>query len=249
MLATALLYLIGLSRNGWANEFYAGAAQAGATSWKAFLFGSLDSSNFITVDKPAGFLWPMELSARIFGVNYWSLLVPQALAGVATIGVLYAAVRRWFGPAAALIAGAVMALTPVATLIFRYNNPDSLLVLVMVLAAYTTTRALESGRTRWLALTGALLGLGFLTKMLQAFLVLPVFGLAYLVAGPPRLGRRIGQLLAGGAALLAAAGWWVALVMLTPAANRPYIGGSTSNSILQLTFGYNGFGRLTGNEA
>ena len=97
MLATALLYLVGLSRNSWANEFYAGAAQAGTESWKAFLFGSLDSSNFITVDKPAGFLWPMELSARIFGMNYWSLLLPQALAGVATVGVLYATVRRWFG--------------------------------------------------------------------------------------------------------------------------------------------------------
>jgi 4-amino-4-deoxy-L-arabinose transferase-like glycosyltransferase len=246
--ATALLYLAGLSRNGWANDFYAAAVQAGATSWKAFLFGSFDSANFITVDKTPASLWVMELSVRAFGLNYWSLLVPQALEGVATVGVLYTTVRRWFGPAAAIIAGAVMALTPVATLMFRYDNPDSLLVLVMVLAAYATTRALESGRTRWLALAGALLGLGFLTKMLQAFLVLPVFALAYLVAGPPRLGKRIWQLLAGGAAMLAAAGWWVALVMLTPAADRPYIGGSTSNSILQLTFGYNGFGRLDGNE-
>src|SRR4029077_16359089 len=110
MLATALLYLVGLSRNGWANEFYAGAAQAGTKSWKAFLFGSLDSSNFITVDKPAGFLWPMELSARLFGLNSWSVLVPQALEGVATVGVLYTTVRRWFGPLAGLIAGAVVAL-------------------------------------------------------------------------------------------------------------------------------------------
>jgi 4-amino-4-deoxy-L-arabinose transferase-like glycosyltransferase len=246
--ATALLYLAGLSRNGWANDFYAAAVQAGATSWKAFLFGSFDSASFITVDKTPASLWVMDLSVRVFGLNYWSLLVPQALEGVATVGVLYTTVRRWFGAPAALIAGAVMALTPVATLMFRYNNPDSLLVLIMVLAAYTTTRALESGRTRWLTLTGALLGLGFLTKMLQAFLVLPVFALAYLVAGPPRLGQRIWQLLAGGAALLVAAGWWVALVMLTPAADRPYIGGSTNNSILQLTFGYNGFGRLDGNE-
>jgi 4-amino-4-deoxy-L-arabinose transferase-like glycosyltransferase len=246
--ATALLYLAGLSRNGWANDFYAAAVQAGATSWKAFLFGSFDSASFITVDKTPASLWVMDLSVRVFGLNYWSLLVPQALEGVATVGVLYTTVRRWFGAPAALIAGAVMALTPVATLMFRYNNPDSLLVLIMVLAAYTTTCALESGRTRWLTLTGALLGLGFLTKMLQAFLVLPVFALAYLVAGPPRLGQRIWQLLAGGAALLVAAGWWVALVMLTPAADRPYIGGSTNNSILQLTFGYNGFGRLDGNE-
>jgi 4-amino-4-deoxy-L-arabinose transferase-like glycosyltransferase len=248
LLATALLYLLGLSRNGWANEFYAGAAQAGTESWKAFLFGSLDSSNFITVDKPAGFLWPMELSARIFGVNYWSLLVPQALAGVATVGVLYAAVRRWFGPSAALIAGAVMALTPVATLIFRFNDPDAFITLMATLAAYAGVRALESGRTRWVALTGVLFGLGFLGKMLAGFLALPALALAYLVCGPPRFGKRIWQLLAGGAALLVTAGWWVAIVVLTPAAGRPFVGSTTNNSILQLTFGYNGLSRLTGNR-
>jgi 4-amino-4-deoxy-L-arabinose transferase-like glycosyltransferase len=139
-----------------------------------------------------------------------------------------------------------MALTPVATLMFRFDNPDALLVLVMTLAAYATTRAVESGRTRWLVLAGGLLGLGYLTKMLQAFLVLPAFALVYLWAGPPRLGKRIAQVLAGGAALLAAAGWWVAIDLLTPAASRPYVGGSTDNNILQLTFGYNGLSRLTG---
>jgi 4-amino-4-deoxy-L-arabinose transferase-like glycosyltransferase len=246
--ATAVLYLAGLSRNGWANAFYAAAVQAGTKSWKAFFFGSFDAANFITVDKPPASLWVMEISARIFGLNSWSLLVPQALEGVATVGVLYATVRRWFGPAAGLIAGAVLALTPVATLMFRYNNPDALLILLLVLGAYAISRAVESGRTRWLALTGALLGFGFLTKMLQAFLVLPAFALVYLIAGPPRLGRRIWQLLAGGAAAVVAAGWWVAIVMLTPAADRPYVGGSANDSILQLTFGYNGLGRLTGNE-
>jgi len=246
--ATAVLYLIGLSRNGWANAFYAAAVQAGTKSWKAFFFGSFDAANFITVDKPPASLWVMEISARIFGLNSWSLLVPQALEGVATVGVLYATVRRWFGPAAGLIAGAVLAVTPVATLMFRYDNPDALLVLLLVLSAYAITRALESGQTRWLALTGALLGFGFLTKMLQAFLVLPVFALVYLIAGPPRLGRRIWQLLVGGAAVVVAAGWWVAIVTLTPAADRPYVGGSTNDNILQLTFGYNGLGRLTGNE-
>ena len=246
--ATAALYLVGLSRNGWANAFYAAAVQAGTKSWKAFFFGSFDAANFITVDKPPASLWVMEISARIFGLNSWSLLVPQALEGVATVGVLYATVRRWFGPAAGLIAGAVLAVTPVATLMFRYDNPDALLVLLLVLAAYAITRAVESGRTRWLALTGALLGFGFLTKMLQAFLVLPVFALVYLIAGPPRLGRRIWQLLVGGAAVVVAAGWWVGIVMLTPAADRPYVAGSTDNNILQLTFGYNGLGRLDGNE-
>ncbi len=247
LVGTGLLYLAGLSRNGWANEFYSAAVQAGTKSWKAFLFGSLDSSNFITVDKPAGFLWPMELSARVFGLNSWSLLVPQALEGVATVGVLYTTVRRWFGPPAGLIAAAIMALTPVAALMFRFDNPDALLVLLITLAAYATTRAIESGRTRWLVLAGAFVGLGFLAKQLAAFTVLPGLALGYLWAGPPKIGKRIWQLLAGGAAMVGAAGWWVAIVLLTPASDRPYVGGSTDNNILNLTFNYNGFGRLTGN--
>jgi len=246
LVATALLYLVGLSRNGWANEFYAAAVQAGTKSWKAFLFGSVDSSNFITVDKTPLFLWPMELTARVFGLNSWTLLIPQALEGVATVGVLYTTVRRWFGPAAGIIAGTVLAVTPVATLMFRFDNPDAMLVLLMTLAAYATTRAIESGRTRWIALAGALLGLGYLAKMLQAFLVLPGLALAYVICGKPKLGKRIWQLLAGAGALLAASGWWVAIDLLTPAADRPYVGGSTDNSILNLTFSYNGLGRLTG---
>ncbi len=245
---TAVLYAAGLSRNGWANDFYSAAVQAGTASWKAFFFGSFDASGFITVDKTPASLWVMELSARMFGLNYWSMLLPQAAEGVASVAVLYAAVRRWSGPAAGLIAAAVLAITPVATLMFRFNNPDALLVLLMTVAAYAMVRAVESGRTRWIVLAGALLGFGFLTKMLQAFLVLPAFALVYLVAGPPRLGRRIWQVLAGGAALLAAAGWWVAIVQFTPAADRPYVGGSTNNSLLQLALGYNGLGRLTGNE-
>jgi 4-amino-4-deoxy-L-arabinose transferase-like glycosyltransferase len=245
---TALLYIVGLSRSGWANDFYAAAVQAGTKSWKAAFFGSFDSSNFITVDKTPAFLWVMDISARIFGLNYWSVLVPQALEGVATVAALYATVRRWFGPAAGILAGVAMALTPVATLMFRFNNPDALLTLLMTLAAYAVTRAIEAGKTRWLVLAGALLGFGFLAKMLQAFLVLPGFAIAYLVAGPRGLGRRTLQVLAGGAAVLVAAGWWVAAVLLIPAADRPYIGGSTNNNILGLTFGYNGFGRLDGNE-
>jgi 4-amino-4-deoxy-L-arabinose transferase-like glycosyltransferase len=245
---TAVLYLAGLSRNGWANDFYAAAVQAGSKSWKAFFFGSFDSSNFITVDKTPAFLWVMDISARIFGLNHWSVLVPQALEGVATVAALYATVRRWFGPAAGLLAGAAMALTPVATLMFRFNNPDALLALLMTVAAYAVTRAIEAGKTRWLVLAGALLGFGFLAKMMQAFLVLPGFAVAYLVAGPRTLARRTLQVLAGGAAVLVAAGWWVAAVLLIPAADRPYIGGSTNNNILDLTFGYNGFGRLDGNE-
>jgi 4-amino-4-deoxy-L-arabinose transferase-like glycosyltransferase len=245
---TALLYLINLSRNGWANDFYSAAVDAGTKSWKAFFFGSFDSSSFITVDKTPASLWVMELSGRMFGVNSWSMLVPQALEGVATVAVLYTAVRRWFGPAAGLIAGLVLALTPVAALMFRFNNPDALLVLLLTVGAYAMVRALENGRSRWLVLAGAVLGFAFLAKMLQAFLVVPGFALAYLWAGPPRLGKRIWQLVLAGAGILVGGGWWVLLAEVVPAADRPYFGGSTNNNILQLALGYNGLGRLTGSE-
>jgi 4-amino-4-deoxy-L-arabinose transferase-like glycosyltransferase len=245
---TALLYLVGLGRSGWANAFYSAAAQAGSMSWKALFFGSSDAAGFITVDKPPLSLWAMGLSARIFGVNAWSILVPQALMGVAAVGVLYATVRRWASPAAGLLAGAVLALTPVATLMFRFNNPDALLVLLMTLAAWATVRALERASWRWLVLVGVLIGCGFMTKMLQAFLVVPVFALVYLIAAPTTLRRRLWHVLLAGVALVASSGWWVAVVELWPAGSRPYIGGSQTNSVLELIFGYNGLGRLTGNE-
>jgi 4-amino-4-deoxy-L-arabinose transferase-like glycosyltransferase len=248
LLLTGVLYLWGLGASGWGNTFYSAAVQAGSESWKAFFYGSSDAANSITVDKTPGSLWVMALSARVFGVNAWSILVPQALMGVATTGLLFATVRRWYGPAAGLIAGAVSALTPVAVLMFRFNNPDALLVLLMVAGAYATVRAVENGATRWLLLAGTLVGFGFLTKMLQALLVVPAYALAYLFAGPPRLGRRIGQLLLAGLAVVVSAGWYIAIVELVPASMRPYIGGSQHNSLLELTLGYNGLGRLSGDE-
>ena len=145
LVATAVLYLWDLGASGWANSFYSAAVQAGTKSWKAFFFGSSDSSNFITVDKPPAFLWPMEISARIFGVNSWSILVPQALEGVATVGLVYLSVRRWFSAQAALLAGAVVALTPVAALMFRYNNPDAMLALLLTAATYATMRGARAG--------------------------------------------------------------------------------------------------------
>jgi 4-amino-4-deoxy-L-arabinose transferase-like glycosyltransferase len=248
LLGTALLYLWGLGASGWANTYYSAAVQAGTKSWKAFFYGSTDSSNFITVDKTPASLWMMELSARVFGVNAWSILVPQALEGVAAVALLYASVKRWFGPVAGLLAGAVLALTPVSVLMFRYNNPDALLVLLLVASAYAMTRALEAGKTRWLVLTGAFVGFAFLAKELQAFLVLPALGLVYLVAGPPKLVKRLWQLVVLVASMIVAGGWWVAIVQLTPASARPYIGGSQNNSFWNVLFGYNGFGRLSGNE-
>ena len=247
LVGTGALYLWNLSANGWANDFYAMAVRSMTTDWKAFFFASLDAGNTVTVDKPPASLWIMALSGRIFGFSSWSMLVPQALMGVATVAVLYAAVRRVAGPRAGLLAGAAMALTPVAALMFRFNNPDALLVLLMVAAAYATVRAIEKGGTRWLLLAGLLLGFGFLAKMLQAFVVLPALALAYLIAAPVGMWRRVWQLLAAGGAVVVGSGWWIAIAELWPADSRPYIGGSTNNSVLELALGYNGLGRIFGN--
>jgi 4-amino-4-deoxy-L-arabinose transferase-like glycosyltransferase len=246
---TALLYLWDLGASGWANSFYSAAVEAGTKSWKAFFFGSFDSSSFITVDKPPASLWVMDLSARLFGLSSWSVLVPQALEGVAAVGVLYATVRRWSSAGAGLLAAAIMALTPVATLMFRFNNPDALLVLLLCASAYATTRATEKASTRWLVIAFALVGFGFITKMLQAYLVVPAMAATFFVAAPAPFWRRARQLAAGGVAMVVSSCWWIFIVMLVPAADRPYIGGSQDNSLWNLVFGYNGFGRLTGNES
>ena len=178
----------------------------GTKSWKAFFFGSSDSSNFITVDKPPAFLWPMEISARIFGLNSWSMLAPQALEGVATVGLVYLSVRRWFSAQAALLGGAVVALTPVAAMMFRYNNPDAMLALLLTGATYATIRGLERAQTKWLVLAGALVGFGFITKMMQAFLILPVMAVVYLLAAPTGWWRRVWQVVLMGVSVLVAGG-------------------------------------------
>ncbi|MER5914286.1 glycosyltransferase family 39 protein [Streptomyces sp. NPDC001982] len=248
LLTTALLYLYNLSASGYANSFYSAAVQAGSKSWKAFFFGSLDAGNAITVDKPSAFLWPMELSVRIFGLNSWAILTPEVLMGVGTVAVVYASVRRRFSPAAGLIAGAVLALTPVAALMFRFNNPDAMLALLMALACSFVVRAVEDGRTRWLVWAGVAIGFAFLAKTLQAFLILPPLTLVYAVCGPVRLRKRLAQLALATVALVVSGGWWVAVVELWPASSRPYVGGSQNNSFLELTFGYNGLGRISGDE-
>ncbi|MGW0500961.1 glycosyltransferase family 39 protein [Streptomyces sp. NPDC003007] len=248
LLATAALYLCNLSASGYANSFYSAAVQAGSQSWKAFFFGSLDAANAITVDKPPAALWPMALSVRLFGLSSWAILAPEVLMGVGTVAVVYAAVRRRFGPAAGLIAGVVLALTPVAALMFRFNNPDAMLALLMAAACSLVVRALEDGRTKWLLWAGAAIGFAFLAKTLQAFLILPPLALVHGVCAPVTVRKRIGQLAAGLAAIVVSGGWWVAIVELWPASSRPYVGGSQNNSFLELTFGYNGLGRLNGEE-
>lgn len=246
---TAVLYLWNLSSSGWANAFYSAAAQAGAQDWTAMLFGSSDAGNAITVDKTPAALWIIDLSVRLFGLNSWSVLAPQALMGVGAVAMLYAAVRRAAGPWAGLLAGTVLALTPVAALIFRFNNPDALLVLLLVMAAYCVQRGIEKDASRWWFVgAGVAVGFGFLAKMLQAFLVLPAVAAAALIAGDRPLGRRVLDVVAAGAAMILSGGWYLVLVELWPSSARPYIGGSQNDSIVELALGYNGLGRLTGDE-
>ncbi|AOX67736.1 glycosyl transferase [Curtobacterium sp. BH-2-1-1] len=250
---TAVVYLWDLSVSGYANSFYAAAVQAGTKSWEAFFFGSLDSSNFITVDKPPASLWVMVLSARLFGFSSFSLLLPQALMAVGSVALVWGTVRRTLARlgattanVGALLAGFVVAATPAAALMFRFDNPDALLVLLMTAGAYCTVRALPRGSWKWIALAGVALGFAFLTKMLQGLLVLPAFGLVYLFAARTTWGRRVAGLLIAAGSLVVAAGWWVVAVWLWPAESRPYIGGSTNNTVLDLVFGYNGLGRIFG---
>ena len=245
-LLAAFIYLWNLTISGWANDYYAMAAQAASQSWSAWFFGSLDASNFITLDKPPFTTMLMGLSARLLGLSSWSILLPQALLGIATVALLWVVVRRSFGPVAATIAGLVMALTPVAALIFRYDNPEALLTFLLVAAAGTLLAAIETGRRHWLLATGALVGAAFLTKYLQGPMILPAFALTYLVAARGSLRRRVIEVVGLCLVTLVASGWWVAIVELIPASSRPYIGGSTNNSVLDVLFGYDGLGRIFG---
>lgn len=231
-----VLYTWALSRNGMANSYYAAAVKSGTVSWKAFFFGSLDPGSFITVDKPPLAIWVMALFARVFGFSSWSMLLPQALAGVASVVLLHRLVRRWRGDAAALLAALALALTPVAVLIFRYNNPDAFLTLMLLLATWAVWSALERGSAWRLSLGGVALGLAFLTKMLMGLMVLPAFVIVYLVCAPPRLGRRVLHLLAALGAFLISAGWWVAIVELWPETARPHVGGTRTDSWVDLIF-------------
>ncbi|MBE7161978.1 MAG: glycosyltransferase family 39 protein, partial [Williamsia herbipolensis] len=209
LVGTGVLYLWDLSINRYANDFYTAAIQAGSQSWKAWFFGSSDAANSITVDKPPLSLWIPGLAVRLFGLNSWAVLVPQALMGVATVAIVYAIGRRLAGPSAGLLAGLVMAVTPVMVVVSRFDNPDALLVLLLTAAAWATVRILDDGRLRWAVLAGGLLGLAFLTKQLQALVVVPAMAIAFLVFAAAPVRRRILTLVAALGALVVGAGWWV----------------------------------------
>jgi 4-amino-4-deoxy-L-arabinose transferase-like glycosyltransferase len=246
LVLAAVLNLWALSTNGWANEYYSAAVRSMSSSWHAFLYGSFDARGVMTVDKPPLALWVQALSVRAFGFHSLSVLVPQALMGVAAVGLVYDLTRRRFGRAAGFVAGLVLATTPIAVAISRHNNPDALLVLCSVAALWFVVRAFEDGRTRWLVLAGVCVGLGFETKMGAALLVVPGLAAAWLWIAPRGRLAALRQLLAGGAAMVAVGGAWPLLMWLTPSADRPWISGTADNSIWSLIFGYNGLGRIAG---
>ena len=256
MVAAVFVFFWNLTASGYANEFYSAAAQAGSKSWEAFLWGSLDAGNAITVDKPPASIWLMALSVRLLGLSSFAILLPQALMGVACTYLLYATVRRVWGNAAGIVADIVFITTPVAALMFRFNNPDAMLILLMLGAAACVLRGLELPadrhgnrvRTRWYAVAGLLIGLGFLTKQFQVLLVLPGFGLAMLLLSPAPWPRRLLDAVVALGTMVIGASWWVLLTALVPSGSRPYFGGSQTDSFIELTFSYNGLGRLTGNE-
>src|SRR4051812_8356585 len=246
LVVAAILNLWALSENGWANDYYSAAVRSMSGSWHAFLYGSFDPSGVMTVDKPPLALWVQALSVRVFGFHSLSVLVPQALMGMASVGLVYDLTRRRFGRSAGFVAGLVLATTPMTVAISRHNNPDALLVLCCVAALWFLVRGLEDGRTRWLVLSGVAIGLGFETKMLVALMVLPGIALAWLWVAPRGRVAAVRQLLAGGLALAVVGCAWPLLMTLTPASSRPWISGTSDNSIWSLIFGYNGLGRLDG---
>ena len=247
---TAVLNLWDLSINGWANTYYSAAIRSMSTSWHDFLFASLDKTGLMTVDKPPLAFWVQALSVRVFGFHPLSILVPEALMGVAAVALVYDMTRRMFGRVAGSVAGLTFALTPITVAIARHNNPDELLILCCVAALWCAVRALETGRTKWLVLSGVCVGLGFEAKMAVALFVVPGIALAWTWSRWGETWRArltaFRQLLAGGVAMIVVGGAWPLLVTLTPAADRPWISGTSDNSIWSLIFGYNGLGRVAG---
>lgn len=242
------LNLIGLAAEGYANSYYAAAVRSMSSNWHAFFFNSFDSTGFVTVDKPPVGFWIQVAFVKVLGFHGWSILLPQALAGIASVAILWWLIRRTWGPIAGLIAALALAVTPISVVTNRNNTIDSLLVLCVLCATWAVIRAIESPRhpLRWLLVGALLVGVGFNIKMLEAYLVLPALWLAYLVTARSRWYARIGHLALATLLLVTVSLSWATIVDLTPASERPYVGSSQNNSVLELALGYNGLQRLLG---
>ncbi|MFI1321843.1 ArnT family glycosyltransferase [Streptomyces rochei] len=247
LVLAAGLYSWNLSGAGL-NSYYSAAVLSGTESWKAWFFGSLDAGNFLTVDKPPFALMVMGLSCRLLGYGTWQMMLPLILAALATIWVLHSCVKRVWGHGAAAIAALVLALTPITVAINRDNNPDTLLVFLMVGGAALALRAVRDGRLPPLLGSAVCFGLAFNTKMLQGYIALPAVFVVYLYATDLGWAKRIRNLVLAAVALAVAGFWWAAAVSLVPASERPYIGGSTDGTAWDLIMGYNGLGRIFGGD-
>ncbi|WAU79531.1 glycosyltransferase family 39 protein [Streptomyces sp. Qhu-G9] len=247
MVLAGVLYSWNLSSSSL-NSFYSAAVLSGTQSWKAWFFGSLDAGNFLTVDKPPLALMVMGLSCRVFGYGTWQMMLPLVASALGTIWIVHASVKRVWGHGAAAVAALVLALTPITVAINRDNNPDTLLVLLMVAGAALALRAVHNGRLLPLVGSAVCFGLAFNTKMLQGYIALPAVFAVHLYAARGGLPRRIRNLALAGVALAVSSFWWAAAVSLVPASERPYIGGSTDGTAWNLIMGYNGLGRVLGGE-
>jgi 4-amino-4-deoxy-L-arabinose transferase-like glycosyltransferase len=246
VLVAAVLRLANLAALGYANHYYTAGVASMLQSWHNFFFVAAEPGGSVSIDKPPVGLWLQAISAYIFGVNGFGVLLPQILAGILSVVVLYHLVQRWFGTAAGLLAALALAITPVVVATDRNNTMDSTLILTLLLAAWAFIRATESGKLRYLLLGAALVGVGFNIKMLQAFLPLPAFYAVYLLGAKIGLGRKLAHLALASSLLLVVSLSWAVIVDLTPADQRPYVGSSSNNSVLNLMLGYNGIQRLTG---
>ena len=225
-------------------SLYAAAARSMGSSWKDFFFGAVDPSGTVTLDKLPGAFWIQALAVRVFGFHYWVVAMPQVVAGALTVIVLYRVMRTLAGPKAGLVAALVMAASPVTALVNRGNVSDSILVLLTVLAADATVRALQSGRFRTLLLAGLWIGLAFQTKMLQAWLIVPALFLAYLVAGAPHFRRRVQQVATACVVVVVVSLSWMTVVSAVPGHDRPYVDGTRDDSLFVQVFAYNGWSRI-----
>jgi 4-amino-4-deoxy-L-arabinose transferase-like glycosyltransferase len=246
MLISLFMNFYQLGQNGFGNLYYAAGVRSMLDSWHNFFFVSFDPGGFVTLDKPPLGFWLQVASAKLFGFTPFSVLLPQALAGVISVWLLYVLVRRHFGEVAGLLAALALALSPISVVTNRNNTIDSTLALALLIGAWAVLRAAETGRLRWLLLSAFMVGLGFNIKMLEAYLVVPAFGLLYLLGAPRRFWTRLWHLALAGAVMLALSLSWALTVDLIPAALRPYVGSSQNNSEVSLALGYNGISRLLG---
>lgn len=246
LLLSAVLNFWSLSSQGESNTYYTAAIRSMTQNWHAFFFASFDAAGFVTVDKPPVGLWFQALSAMIFGFSGVSVILPEALAGVLSVALMYFLVRRFFGPGAGLLAALALAITPISVVVSRNNIIDSVLIVFLLAGAWAVERAITTGRLRWLLLGACIVGVAFNVKMLQAYLVVPAFGLAYLLGAPHKWGKRILHLVPALVLLLVVSLSWPVIVDLTPASQRPWVDSTQTNSELDLALGYNGIQRLLG---